>query len=116
MGKTLFDKIWDAHVVTEIQDGPSILYIDRQFIHEVTSPQAFTGIEGRGRKVFRPSQITATADHNIPTMDQHLPIKEYLSAFQVEKLKENSARHGITYYGLGDEFNGIVHVVGPELG
>lgn len=116
MGKTLFDKIWDSHVVAEIKDGPSILYIDRQFIHEVTSPQAFTGLEERGRKVFRPDQITATADHNIPTMDQHLPIKEYLSAFQVQKLKDNSARHGITYYGLGDDFNGIVHVVGPELG
>ena len=116
MGKTLFDKIWDSHVVSEIKDGPSILYIDRQFIHEVTSPQAFTGIEGRGRKVFRPAQITATADHNIPTEDQHLPIKEQLSAFQVEKLKENSERHGITYYGLGDDYNGIVHVVGPEMG
>ncbi|HPY82279.1 MAG TPA: 3-isopropylmalate dehydratase large subunit [Bacteroidales bacterium] len=116
MGKTLFDKIWDSHVVSEIPDGPSILYIDRQFIHEVTSPQAFTGLENRGRSVFRPAQITATADHNIPTMDQHLPIKEQLSAFQVQKLKDNCARHGITYYGLGDEFNGIVHVIGPELG
>ncbi|MFW5850863.1 MAG: aconitase family protein, partial [Bacteroidota bacterium] len=116
MGKTLFDKIWDSHVVSEIPDGPSILYIDRQFIHEVTSPQAFSGLENRGRKVFRPDQITATADHNIPTENQHLPIKEQLSALQVEKLKDNSARHGITYYGLGDVYNGIVHVVGPELG
>ncbi|MFO7868040.1 MAG: 3-isopropylmalate dehydratase large subunit [Bacteroidales bacterium] len=116
MGKTLFDKIWDSHVVSEVPDGPSILYIDRQFIHEVTSPQAFSGLENRGRKVFRPDQITATADHNIPTENQHLPIKEQLSAFQVERLKENSARHGITYYGLGDVYNGIVHVVGPELG
>ncbi|MDA3883225.1 MAG: 3-isopropylmalate dehydratase large subunit [Bacteroidales bacterium] len=116
MGKTLFDKIWDSHVVSEISDGPSILYIDRQFIHEVTSPQAFSGLENRGRKVFRPDQITATADHNIPTENQHLPIKEQLSALQVEKLKDNSTRHGITYYGLGDVYNGIVHVVGPELG
>lgn len=116
MGKTLFDKIWDAHVVSQIEDGPSILYIDRQFIHEVTSPQAFSGLESRGQKVFRPSQITATADHNIPTIDQHLPIKEQLSAFQVDKLKDNCANHDITYYGIGDEFNGIVHVVGPELG
>jgi 3-isopropylmalate/(R)-2-methylmalate dehydratase large subunit len=116
MGKTLFDKIWDGHVVSEIENGPSIVYIDRQFIHEVTSPQAFTGIEGRGRKVFHPLQNTATADHNIPTMDQHLPIKEQLSAFQVQKLKENCERHGIQFYGLGDDFNGIVHVVGPELG
>lgn len=116
MGKTLFDKIWDKHEVSQITDGPSILYIDRQFIHEVTSPQAFTGLENRGHKVFRPAQITATADHNIPTIDQHLPIKEQLSAFQVDKLKDNCAKHGITYYGLGDDYNGIVHVVGPELG
>ncbi len=116
MGKTLFDKIWDSHVVSQIENGPSILYIDRQFIHEVTSPQAFAGIEKRGVKVFRPSQITATADHNTPTEDQHLPIKEELSRIQVDKLKENCARHGIQYYGLGDTYNGIVHVVGPELG
>lgn len=116
MGKTLFDKIWDGHVVSQIENGPSILYIDRQFIHEVTSPQAFAGIEKRGVKVFRPSQITATADHNTPTENQHLPIKEELSRIQVEKLKENCARHGIQYYGLGDTYNGIVHVVGPELG
>jgi len=116
MGKTLFDKIWDGHVVTEVENGPSVVYIDRQFIHEVTSPQAFTGIEKRGIKVFRPAQITATADHNIPTIDQHLPIKEELSRIQVETLKANCERHGITHYGLGHELNGIVHVVGPELG
>lgn len=116
MGKTLFDKIWDGHVVSQIENGPSILYIDRQFIHEVTSPQAFAGIEKRGVKVFRPSQITATADHNTPTENQHLPIREELSRLQVDKLKENCARHGIQYYGLGDTYNGIVHVVGPELG
>lgn len=116
MGKTLFDKIWDNHVVSQIENGPSILYIDRQFIHEVTSPQAFAGIEKRNVAVFRPDKITATADHNTPTEDQHLPIKEELSRIQVEKLKENCARHGIQYYGLGDTYNGIVHVVGPELG
>lgn len=116
MGKTLFDKIWDSHVVSQIENGPSILYIDRQFIHEVTSPQAFAGIEKRNVAVFRPDKITATADHNTPTEDQHLPIKEELSRIQVEKLKENCARHGIQYYGLGDTYNGIVHVVGPELG
>jgi len=116
MGKTLFDKIWDSHVVSQVEDGPSILYIDRQFIHEVTSPQAFAGLEARGAKVFRPEQITATADHNTPTENQHLPIREELSRIQVEKLKENCANHGITYYGLGDMYNGIVHVVGPELG
>jgi len=116
MGKTLFDKIWDSHVVSKIENGPNILYIDRQFIHEVTSPQAFTGIEKRGIKVFRPAQITATADHNIPTINQHLPIKEELSRIQVDTLKANCERHGITHYGLGHELNGIVHVVGPELG
>ena len=116
MAKSLFDKIWDSHVVSEIENGPSILYIDRQFIHEVTSPQAFTGIEKRGIKVFHPAQITATADHNIPTINQHLPIKEELSRIQVDTLKANCERHGITHYGLGHELNGIVHVVGPELG
>src|ERR1035437_8767703 len=116
MGKTLFDKIWDGDVVTEVENCPSVVYIDRQFIHEVTSPQAFTGIEKRGIKVFRPAQITATADHNIPTIDQHLPIKEELSRIQVETLKTNCERHGITHYGLGHDLNGIVHVVGPELG
>lgn len=116
MGKSLFDKIWDSHVVSQIEQGPSVLYIDRQFIHEVTSPQAFAGIEARGLKVFRPSQITATADHNTPTEDQHLPIKEELSRIQVQKLKDNCERHGITHYGLGHEFNGVVHIVGPELG
>lgn len=116
MGKTLFDKIWDSHVVSQVEDGPSVLYIDRQFIHEVTSPQAFAGIDSRGIKVFRPDQITATADHNIPTLDQHLPIKEELSRLQVDKLKTNCENHGIQYYGLGEKYNGIVHVVGPELG
>ncbi|MBK8806674.1 MAG: 3-isopropylmalate dehydratase large subunit [Bacteroidales bacterium] len=116
MGKTLFDKVWDSHVISQIDGGPSVLYIDRQFIHEVTSPQAFTGLEQRGVSLFRPSQTTATADHNIPTIDQHLPIKEQLSAFQVQKLKENCEKNNITYYGLGHENNGIVHVVGPELG
>ena len=88
MGKTLFDKIWEKHVVSQIEDGPSVLYIDRHFIHEVTSPQAFTGLNNRGIKVFRPNQTVATADHNVPTLNQHLPIKEELSRLQVEALKE----------------------------
>ncbi|MFQ3580230.1 MAG: aconitase family protein, partial [Bacteroidales bacterium] len=116
MGKTLFDKVWDSHVVSHVEDGPDVLYIDRQFIHEVTSPQAFTGIENRGIPVFRPAQTIATADHNIPTIDQHLPIKEELSRVQVETLKRNCEKHGITHYGLGSEYNGIVHVIGPEMG
>ena len=116
MPKTLFDKIWEKHVVKQIAGGPSVLYIDRHFIHEVTSPQAFTGLNKRGIKVFRPAQTVATADHNVPTLNQHLPIKEELSRLQVEALKKNCAEHGIELYGLGHPFQGIVHVIGPELG
>jgi len=116
MAKTLFDKIWDRHVVKQIEGGPSVLYIDRHFIHEVTSPQAFTGIKNSGVSLFRPKQIVATADHNVPTLNQHLPIKEELSRVQVETLKQNCAENGIELYGLGHPFQGIVHVIGPELG
>ena len=116
MGKTLFDKIWDKHVVKQIPNGPFVLYIDKHFIHEVTSPQAFTGLNKRGIRVLRPSQVVATADHNVPTLNQHLPIKEELSRLQVEALKKNCADHGIELYGLGHPFQGIVHVIGPELG
>ena len=116
MAKTLFDKIWDKHVVKTIADGPSVLYIDKHFIHEVTSPQAFKAIEMRGLKVLRPEKTVATADHNVPTIDQHLPIKEELSRIQVQQLKENCANHDIELYGLGHPFQGIVHVIGPELG
>ena len=115
-GRTLFEKIWDTHVVKTIDGGPSVLYIDRHFIHEVTSPQAFTGLNKRGIKVFRPAQVVATADHNVPTLNQHLPIKEELSRRQVEALIQNCAEHGIELYGLGHPFQGIVHVIGPELG
>lgn len=116
MGKTLFEKIWEKHVVKEIEGGPSVLYIDRHFIHEVTSPQAFTGLNKRDIKVFRPQQTIATADHNVPTLNQHLPIKEELSRLQVEALKKNCAEHGVELYGLGHPYQGIVHVIGPELG
>jgi 3-isopropylmalate/(R)-2-methylmalate dehydratase large subunit len=116
MPRTLFEKIWDTHIVKTIDDGPSVLYIDRHFIHEVTSPQAFTGLNNRGIKVLRPQQTIATADHNVPTLNQHLPIKEELSRLQVEALKKNCAEHGIELYGLGHPFQGIVHVIGPELG
>jgi 3-isopropylmalate/(R)-2-methylmalate dehydratase large subunit len=116
MGKTLFDKIWERHVVREIEGGPSVLYIDRHFIHEVTSPQAFAGLNARGVKVFRPQQTIATADHNVPTVNQHLPIKEEMSRLQVEALKKNCAEHLVELYGLGHPFQGIVHVIGPELG
>ncbi len=116
MGNTLFGKIWDKHVVKQIEDGPSVLYIDKHFIHEVTSPQAFSGIEKRGAKLFRPNQIVATADHNVPTINQHLPIADQLSRFQVDTLIDNCKKHGVTLYGLGHEHQGIVHVIGPELG
>ena len=116
MGKTLFDKIWNSHIVKSIPDGPSVLYIDKHFIHEVTSPQAFAGLEKRGLKVFRPKQIVATADHNVPTHDQHLPIKDELSAIQVKQLVDNCKNHDIELYGLGHPYQGIVHVIGPELG
>ena len=116
MGNTIFDKIWDKHVVKKIEDGPSVLYIDKHFIHEVTSPQAFSGIEKRGAKLFRPKQIVATADHNVPTLHQELPIADALSRFQVDTLIDNCKKHGIELYGLGHKYQGIVHVIGPELG
>lgn len=115
-GLTLFDKIWNTHVVKQIDGGPSVFYIDTHFIHEVTSPQAFAGLNKRGIKVFRPHQVVATADHNVPTLNQHLPIKEELSRLQVEALIKNCAEHGIELYGLGHPYQGIVHVIGPELG
>jgi 3-isopropylmalate/(R)-2-methylmalate dehydratase large subunit len=116
MGKTLFEKIWDQHVVKQIEGGPSVVYIDKHFIHEVTSPQAFSGIEKRGAQLFRPQQIVATADHNVPTMHQELPIKDALSKFQVDTLIDNCKKHGVELYGLGHKYQGIVHVIGPELG
>jgi 3-isopropylmalate/(R)-2-methylmalate dehydratase large subunit len=116
MAKTLFDKIWDAHAVKVIDGGITVLYIDKHLIHEVTSPQAFKGIENRGVPVFRPKQIVATADHNVPTINQHLPIKDELGRLQVEKLIENCKNHNIELYGLGHKYQGIVHVIGPELG
>lgn len=116
MAKTIFEKIWDKHIVKQIDGGPAVFYIDKHFIHEVTSPQAFAGLEKRGIKVFRPHQTVATADHNVPTMNQHLPIKEELSRLQVQKLNENCEKFGIELYGLGHPYQGIVHVIGPELG
>ncbi len=116
MAKTLFEKIWEKHIVQTIEDGPSVMYIDKHFIHEVTSPQAFNGLNKRGIKVFRPQQTIATADHNVPTINQHLPIKEELGRIQVEALIKNCAEHGVELYGLGHPFQGIVHVIGPELG
>ncbi len=114
--KTLFDKIWDNHIVKTVNAGPDVLYIDKHFIHEVTSPQAFAGLEKRKIAVARPDQTIATADHNVPTKDQHLPIKDALSRKQVETLTKNCERHGVNLYGLNHPYQGIVHVIGPELG
>jgi len=116
MGKTLFDKVWDQHVVHQVDNGPQVLYIDKHLIHEVTSPQAFNELEERNIPLFRKDQIVATADHNVPTKDQHLPIQDLLSKKQVEMLSENCTKHDVTLYGLGHPFQGIVHVMAPELG
>ena len=113
---TLFDKIWDAHTVRVIDGGSCVLSIDRQYIHEVTSPQAFAGLRRRGIEVFRPQQVTASPDHNIPTLNQHLPIAEPQSAEQVATLIQNCAENKITIFPIGDEHNGIIHVIGPQTG
>ena len=116
MAKTLFDKVWDSHVVRSIKDGPDVFFIDRHFIHEVTSPVAFLGLESRGNTVLYTEKTFATADHNTPTINQHLPVEDALSANQLDALERNAAKHGISHWGLGDKNNGIVHVVGPENG
>ena len=116
MSNTLFDKVWDSHVVQQIEGGPDVLFIDRHLVHEVTSPVAFLGLKNRGVEVMSPERTFATADHNTPTINQHLPVEDPLSANQLKALEENAAAHGISYWGLGHEKNGIVHVVGPEYG
>jgi 3-isopropylmalate/(R)-2-methylmalate dehydratase large subunit len=113
---TLFDKIWDAHVVHQVERGPNVLYIDKHFIHEVTSPVAFLGLDKRNLKVLRPEKTIATPDHNVPTIDQHLPIKDQLSRTQVDQLTKNCEKHNIQLCGLNHPWHGIVHVIGPELG
>ncbi|MBT8235840.1 MAG: 3-isopropylmalate dehydratase large subunit [Bacteroidia bacterium] len=114
--RTLFDKVWDSHVVRSIENGPDVLFIDRHLVHEVTSPVAFRGLKSRGIKVKYPNRTFATADHNTPTINQHLPVQDPLSANQLKALEENAKEHGIPYWGLGHENNGIVHVIGPENG
>ena len=116
MSKTLFDKVWDSHVIRKIEGGPDVLFIDRHLIHEVTSPVAFLGLKSRGIKVLYPGRTFATADHNTPTINQHLPVQDPLSANQLKALESNSNEYGISYWGLGHQKNGIVHVVGPEYG
>lgn len=116
MSNTLFDKVWDSHVVRKIEDGPDVFFIDRHFIHEVTSPVAFLGLKSRGIGVLHPEKTFATADHNTPTINQHLPVEDPLSANQLKTLEENAKEYGISHWGLGHIKNGIVHVVGPENG
>ena len=116
MSNTLFDKVWDSHLVSRISNGPDVLFIDRHMVHEVTSPVAFLGLKNRGIKVLYPERTFATADHNTPTINQHLPVSDKLSANQLKVLEQNSKEHGISYWGLGHKKNGIVHVVGPEYG
>ena len=113
---TLFDKIWDQHVVHQVPDGPTQLYIDCLYCHEVTSPQAFDGMRARGLKCFRPSQIYCMPDHNTPTHDQDKPIEDPVSKKQVDTLAKNAADFGLTHYGMMSKDNGIIHVVGPEKG
>lgn len=115
--KTLFDKIWDAHVVSSVENGPTQLYIDRHFCHEVTSPQAFNGLRARGLKVYHPDKTTITADHNTPTINQDQPIKDSISRNQLDTLSKNANDFGIKlYYPLGHQKNGVVHIIGPENG
>jgi len=114
--KTLFEKIWDKHVVDTLSDGTTQLYIDRLFCHEVTSPQAFTGLRQRGLKPFRPQRVTCMPDHNIPTLHQDKDIEDQVSKKQVDTLAENAVEFGLDHYGLLHPKNGIIHVVGPENG
>jgi len=116
MGKTLFDKIWDQHVVDMVNDGPTQLYIDRLYCHEVTSPQAFQGMRNRNLRFLRPEKTVCIPDHNIPTLNQDKPIEDPVSRNQVETLTKNAKDFGITLFGLGHKKNGVIHVVGPETG
>ncbi len=111
---TLFDKIWDSHVVATVEDGPTQLYIDRLYCHEVTSPQAFTGLRDRGIEVFRPAKVFCMPDHNTPTHDQDKPIEDPISKTQVDTLTKNAKDFGLAHFGMMDPKNGIIHVVGPE--
>ncbi|MDE7419703.1 MAG: 3-isopropylmalate dehydratase large subunit [Muribaculaceae bacterium] len=116
MANTLFDKIWDRHVVQHVEDGPEQLYIDRLYCHEVTSPQAFEGMRRRGIKCFRPGNIFCMPDHNTPTHDQNKPIEDPVSKTQVDTLAQNAKDFGLEHFGMMNPKNGIIHVVGPERG
>ena len=116
MGKTLFEKIWDEHAVKDLPDGTTLVYIDRHLVHEVTSPQAFEGLRLAGRRVRRPDLSFATMDHNVPTTEDRLNIADPISRAQVEAMSRNCEEFGVTLYGLGHKYQGIVHIIGPELG
>ena len=116
MGKTLFEKIWDAHVIVEKENGPSLIYIDRHLVHEVTSPQAFDGLRMSNRRVRRPDLTIATMDHNVPTNDRSLPILDQTSAIQIKTLEKNCQEFGIQLFDINSPNQGIVHVIGPQLG
>src|SRR5690625_3397735 len=116
MAKTLYDKLFDSHVVEQAPDGTCLLYIDRHLIHEVTSPQAFEGLELANRKPWRVSSVLAVADHNVPTTERLAGIEDPISRLQVDTLVENCERHGITLFGMNDMRQGIVHIIGPEQG
>ena len=114
--KTLFDKIWDAHLVHAADDGTCLIYIDRHLVHEVTSPQAFEGLRTAGREVRSPERTLAVADHNVPTTDRSAGIEDEESRIQVAALETNAAEFGVPYFGMTDIRQGIVHVIGPEQG
>ena len=116
MGKTLFEKIWDAHLVVEKSSGPSLIYIDRHLVHEVTSPQAFDGLRMNNRKIRRPDLTVATMDHNVPTSDRSLPILDQTSSVQIQTLSNNCREFGIQLFDINSPDQGIVHVIGPQLG
>src|SRR3954465_6207395 len=116
MGRTLFDKLWDAHVVRAAEGEPALLYIDLHLVHEVTSPQAFDGLRAAGRRVRRPDLTVATMDHNVPTADLDNPMADPISAKQMDVLARNCEEFGIRLYGMRDPGQGIVHVIGPEQG
>src|SRR6184192_1870010 len=116
MPLALFDKLWAMHVVREPQGQPALLYINLHLVHEVTSPQAFAGLRAAGRRVRRPDLTVATVDHNVPTTDRSLPIADAIAARQIETLRRNCREFGVTLYDIGSDAQGIVHVIGPELG
>src|SRR4030065_265916 len=113
--RTLFEKVWDAHVVSQVPGGPALLYVDLHLVHEVTSPQAFEGLRLAGRKVRRPELTVATVDHNIPTTNPRWPVADPISRQQIETLRQNCQEFGIRLYDIDSDRQGIVHVIGPEL-